>query len=113
MSIADKLKILSLIEKRENITTIARKYELNESTIRTIRNNKDCIQKSSVILGQHAKWVKVVRQNLIGKTEEMLLIWMQDLLHKKIPISTAAIRAEALVFHAYLNKKYEKNEKKV
>ena len=75
MSIANKLKILNLIEKGETIAAIARKYEVNESTIRTIRNNKDSIQKSSAISGQHAKCVKVVRQNLIEKTEEMLLIF--------------------------------------
>ena len=37
MSIADKLKILNLIEKGETIAAIARKYEVNESTIRTIQ----------------------------------------------------------------------------
>ncbi|XP_058810027.1 tigger transposable element-derived protein 1-like [Phymastichus coffea] len=52
----------------------------------------------------------VVRRNTLEKTEEMLLIWLQDLIHKKIPVSTAAIRDQAIQYHNYLITKYERND---
>ena len=110
MSIADKLKILDLIEGGEIIAVIARWFDVYESTIRTIRANKEQIRRTSATLGHHAKFVKTVRSNLLEKTEEMTLIWIQDLFHKKIPISVASIRAKAAEFHDYLNQKYHKNE---
>ena len=110
MNIADKLKILDLIDNGEKIAAIARRFQVNESSIRTIRDNKDRIRNSSLNLGQHAKFVKVVRGNILEKTEEMLLIWIQDLMHKSIPVSTAAIRSQARLFHDYLNEKCEKKE---
>ena len=93
------------------VAEIARRFNVNESTVRTIRGNKDKIRSSSAGLGQHANFVKIVRKENLEKMEEMLLVWMQDLIHKNIPLSTAAIRSQALAFHEYLNKKYEKEEK--
>ncbi|XP_058797622.1 tigger transposable element-derived protein 1-like [Phymastichus coffea] len=110
MSLADKLKILNLIRDGEKIACIAKIFSVNESTIHSIRTNEDKIRSSSEILGQHATSVKVVRRNTLEKTEEMLLIWLQDLIHKKIPVSTAAIRDQAIQYHNYLNTKYERND---
>ena len=63
MSLADKLQVLSLIDNGETIASIARRFKVNESTIRTIRDNKNKIRSSSSTLGQYSKFVKVVRQN--------------------------------------------------
>lgn len=112
MSIADKIKILNAIDAGETIATIARRFSVNESTVRTIRDNREKIRSTSVTLGKHASSVKVVRNEVLEKMEEMLMIWMQDLIHKRIPMSTAAIRTKAVSFYDYLNNlKYEKNEK--
>ncbi|XP_058789583.1 tigger transposable element-derived protein 1-like [Phymastichus coffea] len=111
MSLADKLKILNLIRDGEKIACIVKIFSVNESTIRSIRTNENKIRSSSEILGQHATSVKVVQRNTLEKTEEMLLIWLQDLIHKKIPVSTAAIRDQAIQYHNYLNTKYERNDK--
>lgn len=110
MTLSDKLKILNSLQQGEKVAVLARRYDVNESTIRTIRANEKKNRNSAQILGQHAKFTKVVRRDLIEKTEEMLIVWIQDLIHKKIPISTAAIRSQALVFHEYLTKKYDKSE---
>lgn len=55
MSLADKLKILDLILAGEKISSIARRYGVNESSIRTIRDNKKSIRESAQQLGSHAK----------------------------------------------------------
>lgn len=110
MNLASKLKILNLIEGGEKIAAIARKFCVNESTIRNIRDNKDKIRRSAAGLGQHAKCLKVVRRENLEKMEEMLLVWIQDLVHKKIPLSTATIRTQAKKYHEYLNEKYGRDE---
>lgn len=110
MNIADKLKILDLLDEGVLVAEVARRFKVNESTIRTIRNNKDNIRSSSAGLGKHAKFVKIVRKENIEKMEEMLVVWMQDLIERKIPLSTAHIRNQALKFHEYLNKKYSKED---
>ena len=56
------------------------------------------------------QFVKVIRRDLIEKTEEMLIVWIQDLIHKKIPLSTAVIRDQATVYHNFLTEKYGKSE---
>ncbi|XP_058790941.1 tigger transposable element-derived protein 1-like [Phymastichus coffea] len=111
MSLADKLKILNSLRDGDKVAAIARRFEVNESTIRTIRDSEAKIRESAQILGQHAQAAKVVRHNFIEKAEEMLMIWIQDFIHKKIPLSTAAIRDQAIVFHTHLCEKYNKTEK--
>ncbi|XP_023315527.1 tigger transposable element-derived protein 1-like [Trichogramma pretiosum] len=110
LNLADKMKIISLIDDGEKLAWIARRFDVNESTIQTIRDNASKIRESSKNLGQHAQFTKVARSNLIEKVEMMLLIWIQDLMHNKIPISSAAIRDQAIVFHIYLCTKYGKEE---
>ena len=106
MNLADKLKILNLIQNGNKIASIARKFDVNESTIRSIRNNEKKIPDSVSNLGSHAKNIKIIRRNNMEKMEEMLMIWIQDLIHKKIPVTTAAIRDQATVFHTYLSEKH-------
>lgn len=88
----------------------ARRFSVNESTIRSVCDNKDKLRSFSARSGKHAKFVKIVRKENLEKMEKMLLVWIQDLVHKKILVSTAAIRSQALVFHEYLNKKFSKEE---
>lgn len=110
MDIAQKMKILDLLESGKTVAEVARKFDVNESTIRSIREKKKEIRISSTHLGQHAKFVKTVRGNLIEKMEEMLMIWLQDMNHRSVPISTAVLRSEGLRIHAHLNQKYQKSE---
>ena len=41
LNIAQKLEIVNLLENGEKVAAVARKFEVNESTIRTIRDNAD------------------------------------------------------------------------
>ena len=50
-----KLKILNLLESGERVAAVARKFKINESTVRTIRDNKDKIRHSASTLGQFMK----------------------------------------------------------
>ena len=41
----------------------------------------------------------------IEKMEDMLIVWIQDLVYKRIPLLSMAIREQALSFHEYLVQK--------
>lgn len=109
MNIGEKLKIIELLEKGETVASIARKFNVNESTIRTIRNNKNKIRESSSGIGAHAKLSKVIRNVNLIKMEDLLITWIQDLIHKKIPLDGKTIRQQAINFFQYLEEKNETN----
>ena len=64
MDIAQKMKILELLDKGEKVAGVARRFVVNESTIRTIRNNKSKIRDSASKLGPHAKFCKISRSGM-------------------------------------------------
>ena len=103
--IGEKLKIINLLEQKEQVAAVARKFRINESTVRTIRKNKENILKSASNLGKYAHLSKVSRNFNIVKMEEMLMLWIQDHIYKKIPLDTRATRQQALELYEYLKKK--------
>lgn len=77
VNLASKLKFLDLLQTGEKVAAIARRFEINELTVRLIRDKEETIRKSSSNLEQlYAKFVKVVRQNHVEKMEEMISIWI-------------------------------------
>ena len=79
VSLADKLKILNLLKDRETVASVARKFGVYESTIRSIREKEKKIREIAATLGQYAAVNKKVRQNNMEKMEEMLMILLEDL----------------------------------
>ena len=65
MNLATKLKILDLLESGEKIAAIARRFDVNESIIRSIRDNKNKIRESTSQLGSHAKFCKITSNGKI------------------------------------------------
>ena len=102
MNLADKLKILDLLKQGEKVGRIAQKFNVNESTIRSIRDNAAKICGSTKQLEAHAQALKITRSATLEKMEDM--VWIQDLVHKRIPLSSMAIREQALIFHEYLSR---------
>lgn len=111
LNVAEKLKILDLLKNGEKIADVARKFGINESSVRTIRKNEDNIRASASHLGPHAKLVKIKRNCNVEKMEDMLMIWIQDLVRKKIPVVSRAIRDQALEFYQFLEEKNPQENK--
>lgn len=105
LNIADKVKIINLLKEGEKVAAVGRKFNISESSVRTIRDNREKILKSAADLGSHTHLNKVVRNLNIVKMEEMLIVWIQDLIHKKIPVDTRVIRIQASEFYAHLETK--------
>ena len=104
MNLADKLKILDLLKQGEKVGRVSQKLNVNESTIRSIRDNAAKICGSTKQLEAHAQALKITRSATSEKMEDMLLVWIQDLVHKRISLSSMAIREQALIFHEYLSR---------
>uniref|UniRef100_A0ABD2XK06 HTH psq-type domain-containing protein n=1 Tax=Trichogramma kaykai TaxID=54128 RepID=A0ABD2XK06_9HYME len=95
LNLVEKIKILDALKEGEKVAFLARRFNVNESTIRSIRNNESKIRESAKSLGKHAENCKISRSPLMEKMEDMLIIWLQDLMHKKIPIGGDIIREQA------------------
>ena len=65
MDLAQKQKILELLENKETVVSIAKRFVVNESTIRSIRQSKLKIINSFSKLGPHAKFSKISRSGNI------------------------------------------------
>ena len=64
MDIAQKIKNLELLANREKIAAVARLFVVNESIIRTIRDDKEKIRNSASTLGPRAKFCKISRSGM-------------------------------------------------
>ena len=105
MDTAQKMKILQLLDDGEKVSAVARRFVVNESTIRTIGSNEEEIRESAFTLKPNAKFCKISRSEKIEKMGDMLIVWMQDLIHKHVPLSRLAIRQQASAFYNFLKKK--------
>ena len=65
MDLAQKLKIIQLLEGGEKVAAVAKRFVVNESTIRSTRDNKQKIRDSASKLGPHAKFCKISRSGMI------------------------------------------------
>lgn len=96
ISLEDKIQILNRLEGGEKISSVAKSTNLNESTIRTLKKNADNIRKTvadGCPLG--AKCVTRTRNSNMVKMERALMIWLEDCMAKKIPISGNLIKQKA------------------
>ncbi|XP_058793047.1 tigger transposable element-derived protein 1-like [Phymastichus coffea] len=113
MSLEDKMKILDSLRRGEKVVFLAQQYQVNESTIRTIRNNEKEIRETAEQVGVHGKTVKYVRSTNMEKMEDMLYIWIKDKTRQRVPLSSAVIREQALYYFDYLNKEISKTNEKI
>ena len=51
------------------------------------RDHKKKIRDSASKLGPNAQFCKISKLETIEKMEDMLIMWIQDLIHKHVPLS--------------------------
>nr|XP_031830839.1 tigger transposable element-derived protein 1-like isoform X2 [Nomia melanderi] len=97
ISLDMKMKILNQLEEGEKPSAIAKAYGINESTVRTVKKRKENI-KSSVASGTltSSQCSSYTRNPVIENMEKALMIWMEDNIQKKIPMSSIMIREKAM-----------------
>ncbi|XP_063994254.1 tigger transposable element-derived protein 1-like [Diachasmimorpha longicaudata] len=103
ISLEKKIQILNRLEGGEKISSVAKSTNLNESTIRTLKKNADNIRKTVAdCCPIGAKRVTRTRNSNMVKMERALMIWLEDCIAKKIPISGNLIKQKALKIYEHL-----------
>jgi len=103
ITIETKIQILDRLQSQEKIADIARHFKLNESTIRTIKQNEGKI-RSSVASGSSvlAKITARPRAEIMEKMEQSLTVWIEDMTKKRLPLDGNVIKQKALKIFNYL-----------
>lgn len=105
LTLHEKMTILKQIEQGRKYASLAREYNLNESSIRTIKKCESKIQ-ASVRLLSNPKTVKSThitrRDCIMEQMEHLLNIWIDDQEKKNVPLTSTMIRNEALSIYERL-----------
>ncbi|GFQ84891.1 tigger transposable element-derived protein 1 [Trichonephila clavata] len=92
--------ILKRIAEGEGSTALGKEFGLGESTIRGLQKRAGEINKSSnCATNESAKRVSYSRNILIEKTEKALVLWIQELTQKRIPIDGELSKEKAIRFY--------------
>lgn len=103
ISLETKTTILKRIAEGEGSTALGKEFGLGESTIRGIQKRADEINKSSnSATNGSARRTSYSRNSLIEKTEKALILWIQELTQRRIPIDGELIKEKALRFYNQL-----------
>ncbi|KAM7063985.1 tigger transposable element-derived protein 1-like isoform 1-T10 [Molossus nigricans] len=96
LTIQEKVKLLDMIKDGKKIVEVARHYNLNESTVRSIRKDEKNIRATATVsFNKEAKRVMTSRNKFIVKTESALAVWISDSRKKNIPLDSLVIREKA------------------
>ena len=85
LSLSEKIKVLDRIYAGEKVASIAKTLQRNESTIRSIKSN-EVKMRTAVIDGRQHKQ-KRLGSALIDKMECALMIWINEMDSKGVPLS--------------------------
>lgn len=75
-----------------------------------IRNNVEKIHQTAATLESHAKISKVIRNKILKRVEKMLIVSMQDLIRKRVSLSTATIQESSLTCFENLHRDSASND---
>lgn len=100
-----KIEVLDLLGHGETIANVASMFNVNESTIRSIKKSEDKIRSSvKSSISSEFTHIKNFRSEAILKTERALIIWIEEMSVKGIPLTGDTIRDKAkLLYEFYTN----------
>ncbi|XP_070597570.1 tigger transposable element derived 5-like [Erythrolamprus reginae] len=96
LTIKEKIDILDMLKGGRSYADVGRQYGINESSVRTIRDNEKKIRQSSLMaFNKAAKRMVTPRNKRLMKMEAALSLWVQDCRKKSIALDTNTIRTKA------------------
>lgn len=105
ISLQQKIDILDQLNNNKKLTAIAKDMGINESSIRTIKQNENKIRSAAMSRSlQTLSKSSRIKDSLIPKTEKCLIIWIEDCKRNNISINSALIKAKAQKIFTYLKK---------
>ncbi|PNF24825.1 hypothetical protein B7P43_G15134 [Cryptotermes secundus] len=103
LTLEAKLDIIQRLERGQTAASVGRLYNVNESSIRTIKKSAEKIRSAiAQSCSVAAKKSIRVRNPLLEKMEMMLVTWMEDQRKKKDALNSTVIRAKALKLYKHL-----------
>jgi hypothetical protein len=103
LTLEAKLDIIERLERGQTAASLGRLYNVNESSIRTIKKSAEKIRSSIAhSCSPAAKKSLRLRNPLLEKMEMMLVTWLEDQKEKKMTVNTTTIRAKALKLYKEL-----------
>ena len=101
MRLANKIKVLDMLVRGDSAVSVGKHFNVNESTIRSIKKNEENIRKSVSRSSETGNKItgRVRDENL--EKELALSIWIEDQTQKKNPLSTLIIKSKALKLFEY------------
>ena len=104
-------------ETGANNVQIARQMDMAESSVRKILKDKDQIKKQGILSAEYGAFqLTKVRSRAMLEMERLLLIWIEDCGHRRIPISLQETTFKAVYLNHFVKNKIddltekEKNE---
>lgn len=102
MPLIKKIELLDKIKNGESMASVAKFFNLNESTVRYIKKCEDKIRRNvKESAFQSAMKTSVCRDPKMEKMEKKLNLWIQDQSQKNVPLSSFLIREEAKLLYQY------------
>ncbi|XP_070592166.1 tigger transposable element-derived protein 1-like isoform X2 [Erythrolamprus reginae] len=96
LTIKEKIDILDMLKEGRSYADVGRQYGINESSVRTIRDDEKKIRQSSLMaFNKAAKRMVTPRNKRLMKMEAALSLWVQDCRKKSIALDTNTIRTKA------------------
>lgn len=103
LTLKAKLDIIQRLERGQTAASLGRLYNVNESSIRTIKKSagkiRSAIAKSCSLTARKSLRV---RNPLLERMEVMLANWLTDQKEKKMVVNPTVIRAKALKLYKHL-----------
>ena len=93
-----KIEMLDDLRLGESFASISRSFNVNESTVRSIKKSEDKIRSS---LASTSLSAKMVREPAIEKMEVALALWIEDRNHKRVPLSGPMVREKEKRLYAH------------
>lgn len=91
ITMADKMEIVRMFEKGQSYASIARQTKRPQSTIRTIIKSKETLLNSA----KGTSMATRKRNEVVEKMESLLVVWIEDMISKRIPLSLGLIQSKA------------------
>lgn len=112
LTLHEKMTILKKIEQGRKYSSLAREYNINESSIRTIKKCENKIKTSINMLANSATVKSTFlsrRDTIIEQMEHLLNVWIDDQTIKNVPLTSNMIRNEAKCIYDRLKSQKPQN----
>ncbi|CAF2050242.1 unnamed protein product [Rotaria magnacalcarata] len=97
-TLEEKITILNLLQAGKSISSVAKQYSRNESSIRAIKCREKQIREAvcTASVSCFAKKTSHVRDRALIKTERALLIYLEDMNKRRVPCDCFTLQAKAM-----------------